>query len=364
MVPDHTLSRGGPPPWRRPAVRADGLLILKAVVAAVCAWLVVTRVLDSDLPFLAPWSALLTVRGSVYRSLRHGAESLAATVTGVLVSFAAATWLGFGVVGLTVALLVGMLASRLRPLRNEGVAVATTALFVLTTGATGGRIALADRVVDVALGVAVGVVVNVAVVAPLDVRAARERAVEVRRAIGRLVDEMVDQLGDDGSPERAGEWISYTRRMDDDLAETWPVVRHAQESSWWNPRPSSRDGRREADDLAKVLRLLEDAVAQLRSLARTVDASTASAEEWPPEFRREWLLALRECGHRLGPSSEAPAPEPDPGARVDEMVVSLSIDDLPRLLWPTYGALISGLRNLVAIADELRTGWSSGSSHR
>ena len=341
--------------WRSPAARADALLIVKAVVAAVCAWLVATRVLDSDLPFLAPWSALLTVHGSVYRSLWHGMESLVATLAGVLVAYVTAAALGFGVGALSVALLVGMALSRLRLLRREGVAVATTALFVLTTGAAGQQVALAERVGDVALGVAVGVLVNALVVAPLDVGSARDRAGRVVGALVRLVEQLAEELEDSRSPERAREWIGHTRSMDDDLAGAWPVVRHAQESAWWNPRPSSRGGRREADDLAVVLRLLEDAVAQLRALARTVDGSTASAQRWDDRFRAEWLLALRECGRLLGGDDA-----PDPRGRVDRMVADLSHDGLSGLLWPTYGALISGLRNLIAVADDLNERRSAG----
>src|SRR5690625_8050144 len=57
---------------RRPEFIDDLLQILKCVVAATAAWWFAVTVLESELPFLAPWTALLAVHATVYRSLSAG----------------------------------------------------------------------------------------------------------------------------------------------------------------------------------------------------------------------------------------------------------------------------------------------------
>ena len=42
--------------------------LVKTVVAAVVAWVLAASTLDLPQPFLAPWSALLVVHATVYRT--------------------------------------------------------------------------------------------------------------------------------------------------------------------------------------------------------------------------------------------------------------------------------------------------------
>ena len=91
---------------RDPVVQAGLLLVLKAPGAAVVAWLLAVQVLDLSQPFLAPWSALLTVHATVYRSVSRGAQQVGSTVLGVLLAFvlewrrSGVAALGWGIIGL------------------------------------------------------------------------------------------------------------------------------------------------------------------------------------------------------------------------------------------------------------------------
>src|SRR5690625_2019655 len=116
---------------RTPGVTTDALQIVKIVVAASFAWWLSVFVLDSTMPFLAPWVALLTVYPTVFQSVTRGAQMTIASWVGVGVSFLIGNYLGVGLATLALAILIGMLISRLPCLREEGVAVATTAIFVL-----------------------------------------------------------------------------------------------------------------------------------------------------------------------------------------------------------------------------------------
>ena len=116
---------------RRPEVVTDLLQILKCVLAATAAWWFASAVMHSEMPFLAPWTALLTVHATVYRSLARGIQTTVSTGLGVLLSYVIGAFLGVELWTFALALLVGMLASRLWWIRDEGIAIATTAVFVL-----------------------------------------------------------------------------------------------------------------------------------------------------------------------------------------------------------------------------------------
>src|SRR5699024_1258094 len=108
------------------------------------------------------------------RSLNRGLQMLVSSVAGVGLSFLIGNYLGVSVWTLALALLIGMAASRLKWIEDEGVAIATTAIFVFSSGYADNEVLLVERIIDVALGVGVGLLVNLLLVPPLrDAQAAR-----------------------------------------------------------------------------------------------------------------------------------------------------------------------------------------------
>ena len=317
------------------------------------AWLLAVRVFSLDQPFLAPWVALLTVHATVYRSVLRGAQSVAATVGGVLLSFVVAEAVGTGPVALGVGVAIGLALARIPGVRTEGITIATTVLFVLTTGYQHQPVVLLERVLDTAIGVAVGVVVNLLVLPPLNSRSASQQVDRINRELGQLLIDMSDQLGSSWTEEDVQSWIDRSRGLDERLQRAWRVVRIASESKWWNPRFRFR--RRVDDDPAgyhEVLKRLEDGIAQARSIARTIHESTVSQQEWDARFRKPWLELLAEVGGRIADPEADVAELHD---RADDLSRTLSDSDLPSLLWPVYGALISDLANIIDITDDVAT---------
>ncbi len=342
--------RSGLQSLRQPATQTDLIQLVKAVVASVAAWVVADGVLDLAQPFLAAWTALLTVHATVHRSLTRGGQSVAATALGIVVSYLVVVTLGPGTVALAVALLAGLLLARAGLLRDEGVTVATTALFVITAGVPGDELLLLDRLLDVALGVAIGVLVNLVVFPPLADRSAQQRVDRINREMGALMQEMARELADSWDQEHADAWIERTRAMDHELEDAWQLVRHARESSWWNPRRLVTHEVGDATSYEQVLLRLEDGIAQLRAMARTLDESTRTAQQWDERFRAPWIRLLAEVGRRVAnPDADVKSAR----GRLDDLARDLSSGDLPSLHWPVYGALISDLRNLVDMVDDV-----------
>lgn len=335
---------------RQPATQTDLVQIAKAVVAATVAWWVAARTLSLPSPFLAPWSALLTVQATVYRTVSGGAQSVAATGLGIVLSFVVALAVGRNVVTLALTLLVALLLARLGVLRREGTTVATTALFVLTLGIAHQEPLLLSRLLDTALGVACGVVVNLVLFPPLTHRSAEQQLDAIDRKMGTLMRDMAAQLGSAWSAEESAEWIERTHGMDEDLAHARQLVTHARESSWWNPRRRWSRQAGDAEAYESILHRVEDGIAYLRSIARTVDETTRSAQQWDPRFRQLWVDLLAETGARIADPDASVYPMRD---RVDALTRQLSTRDLPGLHWPVYGSLIANLVNIIDVVDDV-----------
>jgi len=275
-----------------------------------------------------------------------------ATGLGIVVSFVVAEVVGIGAAALGVALLVGLVLARAGVLRDEGVTVATTALFVLTTGYEQQQSMLTDRLLDTAIGVGVGILVNLMVFPPLNDRSAERQVDQICRRLGELLLQMATEMDTNWTDEHSGAWIERTREMDEDLDHAWQLVRHARESGRWNPRRRLRAEGADPTHYENVLRRLEEGIAQVRSMARSVHESTRSADAWDPRFRGPWLELLAEVGRRVA--------DPDADVRqlrrqADQLSRDLSDETLPGLLWPLYGALISNLVTAIDVVDDVAT---------
>lgn len=349
-APSRSLARRAREAWGRPEVRTELTQLLKATLATMGAWAVAQLWLGLDQPFLAPWAALLTVHATVVRSVSHGLQSVAATFLGLAVSSVTVLLLGSGLATLGLAVLVGLLIARLWPLRDEGVTVATTALFVLTSGYATQEVMLMQRFADTVVGVAVGLLVNLLIVPPLDDHLPQRQLGRVNASLGALMRQMSEELSLPVSGDHAQQWIEETRRVDRELDRAEELVRFAGESHRWNfRRTRSRRASDPADAEALLVRL-EEGVAQVRIIARVVGQSVSGAEEWDPRFRGPWLSLLDETGARI---ADPEATLEGLAARVDRVVDDLSSRDLPGLLWTVYGTLLHALRTVIEVVDDV-----------
>lgn len=335
---------------KRPETQTDLLQVVKAVVATVAAWLLATRVFELEQGFLAAWAALLTIHATVYRTFWRGLQSVVATVIGILLSYLATSVLGYGAASLGVAVLVGLLLARTPLIKEEGVAVATTALFVITSGYGSDEVLLVDRFLDTLIGVAVGIVVNVIVVPPLDDRLAERALDRATVDLGELLQTMADDLRQDMTQESPAAWIEETRRIDARLDRAQEQLDFTRESQWANVRRHRTRRTSDVEREGELLVRLEEGVAQARAVARVVDESVVEARMWDDGFRDRWTDLLRRVGRRV---ADPHAEVEDLKEPLDQLTRDLSRDDLPRLHWPIYGSLITALLNVTTIVDDV-----------
>ena len=120
---------------RDPLLWADLLQIAKTALAGGLAWWVAIDVFHLDQPFLAPWSAVLVVHATLYRTFSRGAQQVAATFAGVFLAWGTGLLLGLDPSAMAVMLLLAFLLGRSGLFGEESTSVATTAIVVLATNA-------------------------------------------------------------------------------------------------------------------------------------------------------------------------------------------------------------------------------------
>lgn len=353
-VPSGQSGPGAGRPWRErvrdPIVWADATQLLKTLVAAVAAWVIATRVFHLEQSFLAPWSALLVVNTTVYRTLSQGVRQVAATVVGVLIASGAGQLLGLDLLSVAVAMALGLAVGSLAWLEGEETTVAAIALVVLATGFSSDDSMLLERLYDTGIGIVVGILTNLLVWPPLLRRGAISAMNAIDDAVGTLLVEIADGIAAGPTQEVAQGWVQRTRELDDDLDAAWALVRSARESARLNPRRPARDWRDPADWHALLTRL-EQAVAESRSMARTLDLSIGAGRRWDDDFRDAFVRVLR----RSGSAIEEADPEPlrEAHAELDDLVRRLTAGELDPRLWPEYGGVLTNLRNVLDAMDEV-----------
>ena len=325
----------------------DILQLAKTVLAAVVAWVIAASVLDLPQPFLAPWAALLVVHATVYRTFSKGIQQVAATVVAVLLATLVGESLGLTTGSIALLLVVSLLLGAVPWLGVEATTIATTGLVVLTTGFDDDAM-LAYRLLDTAIGVGVGLLVNVAVWPPLRRRTAAQAMDRIDDSIGELLIDIADGLGAGCRDEDVTAWIDRTRDLDGDLDHAWSLVRQAQESARMNPRRSAKE-MKDPKRWHELLRRMEQAVAETRSLGRTLD-SHQTHTTWGGTFADPWTAMLRDAGRG--------ARDADPvvlgAVRTRLEVFSEEMRATERSPeWPIYGALIINLRNIVDAMGEV-----------
>ncbi len=331
-----------------PVVHADLIQIVKTVIAVVVAWLIAVKLVDLPQAFLAPWAALLTVHATVYRTLRRGVQQVGANVIGVLLAFVVAISIGVNFLTFGLAVLVALVVGRHRVLAGEGVTVATTTLVVLTLGYSQDSEILAARLLDSAIGIAVGVVVNFLVFPPLNDRSAAKQVDAVDDELGALFNDLAADIEAGYDEEDAEVWVNRTRDLDGDIDRAWVVVDEAEESGRLNFR-MRRVGSGDGPNFSEVLHRLEQAVAETRSMARTLQRETRDASRWAPEFRARWLDMVKELGEAISAADANRLHQMRD--RIEDLRVSLSSQLFADPCWPVYGAMLVNLRNISGAMD-------------
>jgi hypothetical protein len=227
--------------WSGPGRERDLLVqAVKAALAAFLAWLAAGWWLQAPVAFVAPWVAIVLVESTVYRSIAHGLQQLAAIATGTVVATAVALALNSTLLAMAVVLPATVLLGNWRPLGSQGIYAATGALFVLT-GPSVGFATSAARIGEAVFGALVGIAVNALIRPPTYLRspsAALHDAAEEARAVMEDVADGLD--GAEWDAARAGVWHERALHVSRLVDQARSALGWSRESLRVNPRRRAR----------------------------------------------------------------------------------------------------------------------------
>jgi uncharacterized membrane protein YgaE (UPF0421/DUF939 family) len=212
-------------------------------------------------------SSVYAAQLSVGSSLVDGLKRSALIALSVLLAVAILHSVGLSVWAVVILVFVSMAAGLLLRLGMSGtVQIPATAIFVLALGPSVGNWQALARVLATLVGALVGAVLSMAAHAGDPQTHVRRSVAEIAREAAQLLDDMGAGLARGMSQHDASEWLSRSRRLDNDTAERRRGVDQAASFLRWDPF-----GHR--DDAAKLSELFastEHSVFQVRDIARTL----------------------------------------------------------------------------------------------
>ncbi|MFG2540003.1 aromatic acid exporter family protein [Streptomyces sp. NPDC048511] len=297
--------------WWRRALAYDGderdtlRIIGKSTLAATLAWLVSYVALDARSPAFAPFSAVLIMQVTVYRSVVQSLRYVGAVVAGVAVQAALGFLAGPDLLTFVLVAVIALAIGRWQVLGAQGPQVATAAFFAFSTytsaSADSQRLrALGEIVLLVLIGCAIGIAVNVLVAPPLRYRGAEYGIRSLAHTLKDLLADMYPVLAE-GVPDQdtTGGWRSRAARTGGMIGQAWWGLETSKESLHLNPRRLLRRyrGHPGFQGYESVLGALERTLYQVAALTRGLDRSREEEEdEALGPFLRRYAAFLEAAG--------------------------------------------------------------------
>ncbi|MEV0259948.1 aromatic acid exporter family protein [Streptomyces sp. NPDC050617] len=274
-------------PERDTAVQA-----LKAAAAALAAWALAGWWWNAPMALLAPWTAVLLVQSTVYRSVWSATQQFAVVATGTVIAAAAATLTHDVLAAMAIALPITVLIGQYSRFGEQGWYAPTAALFVLTYGSYG-PMEIVHRLLETLLGAVVGVLVNALVLPPVHTGGVRQLRARVPSDCADLLRDAADGIENGYDSAAAEDWYARALRLGTTVAELESARRRSDESRRLNPgrrlRRSAPHPPAGGGDF-RWERVAGHLSAVMRSLAETVRERPRFAA--PPETALGALAAL------------------------------------------------------------------------
>ncbi|MFF5187468.1 aromatic acid exporter family protein [Streptomyces sp. NPDC000345] len=340
----------------------------KAALAACVAWAVAGWWLQAPMAFVAPWVAVVLVESTVYRSLAHGLQQLAAIAVGTVVATVVALLLDSTMITMVLVLPAVLLLAQWQRLGSQGIYAATGALFVLTSGQVT-VLTSGARIVEAVFGAVVGLTVNALIRPPLYLRDTRAALQDAAREAREILAAVAEGLADgEWDTHAAGEWHERALRLGRLVDQARSAIGWSRESMRGNHRGRGTDavsppGKAYDDALA----VLDHVAVHTAGVTRTVleIASRNDGEGRPaPQITGPYADFLRHTGRAVSLYGRTrlagTGPERSADGALREAVEELrrSLDELQRRLpgtvredpeaLATHGALLAQARRLAA----------------
>ncbi|MEV6739210.1 aromatic acid exporter family protein [Streptomyces sp. NPDC051104] len=252
---------------------------LKAALAAWVAWAVAGWWLKAPVAFVAPWVAVVLVESTVYRSIAHGLQQLAAIATGTVVATAAALLLHNTMTAMALVLPTVVLLGHWQRLGSQGIYAATGALFVLTNGQVTVATSAA-RIAEAVFGALVGITVNALIRPPVYLRDSRAALQDAAGEAHDILEAVADGMAEDRwDADEAATWHERALRLERLVDQARSAIGWSRESMRINLRRRSRALSAPGKDYDDAVVVLDYAAVHTAGVTRAV--LEAASEDRP-----------------------------------------------------------------------------------
>jgi len=265
--------------------------IFVAAIASATAWMIGDNLVFKG-GVVAAIVCALSIRISLYKSVREGLGQIVGTAIGAGVALLTVHYFSFGVIAIgTTVLLCSVVARGLRLGEVASVNVPVTALIVIGPGISGST--AEHRLASTLIGAAVAIVFSYFSHANTPAGRTVNQIAKIGKKSAALISEMAEGVAAGFNQKQAGNWLAKARL----LAEEIPTLRsqaiEAKQYARWSPLA----GVDEADALYVQGVAVEHMVVQVRTMARTLFDSTLD------ENRKE--IVDRQIAYALSATSYA-----------------------------------------------------------
>ncbi|MGA4975570.1 FUSC family protein [Streptomyces cinereoruber] len=358
---------------RGPGEARDGVLLLvKGAAAATVAWCLSSRLLPTNVTAFAPFTALLALQATVYRSLWDSAQYLGAMAIGTAVAAGFGSTVGVHAWTLCVLVFVALAVARLPLLGGQSVQVPVVALFAFAGG--GGRVDyIGPLVASAAIGVCCGLAAHFAFAPSPHTATARRRVEELTARAQTLLRDLARTAERKTAGEDVGEedWPRRCEELAAQAADARSLLEREQENTRLNPRRPWNSAQASLQRCHETIGMIERIGTHVRSIARALTYEPRTPEPSGPRrsfeasVSADFAASYAELLHATAEGLEHLAPPQGPNdpdrlrrriqaaERRYEEVVATTRSDRPEREgeWPVHGTV---LVEAARILEEIR----------
>ena len=242
--------------------------ITVAAIASATAWVIGDQLVFSG-GLVAAIVCALSIRISLYKSVREGLGQIVGTAIGAGVALLTVHYFNFGVIaiGLTV-FLCSVVARGLRLGEVATVNVPVTALIVIGPGISGST--AQHRLASTLIGAAVAIVFSYFSHASTPAGRTVSQIARIGKRSAELISEMAEGVAAGITQKQAGNWLAKARLLVEEIPSLRSQALEAKQYARWSPLA----GIDEAEALYVQGVAVEHMVVQVRTIARTLFDST------------------------------------------------------------------------------------------
>lgn len=242
--------------------------IIVAAIASATAWIVGDNLIING-GLVAAIVCALSIRISLYKSVREGLGQIVGTAIGAGVALLTVYFFNFGVIAIgTTVLFCSIVARGLRLGEVASVNVPVTALIVIGPGISGST--AQHRLLSTLIGAAVAIVFSYFSASNTPAGRTVNQIARIGKRSAELISDMAEGVAAGFNQKQAGSWLAKARLLVEEIPTLRSQALEAKQYAKWSPLA----GIDEADALYVQGVAVEHMVVQVRTMARTLFDST------------------------------------------------------------------------------------------